>query len=355
MSSSNNKKDPASSLPSPPKRINKGQLHCTEHEAPANNMELLLQEIRAITPKLDNIEKQTAAIREDLKMLQVKVNTNTARLDEAEPRISQLEDATQNIPEMQRRINDLESALIDQENRARRNNIRIFGLPESIEKDAPEIFLTQWLPKALSLDFDPPLDIQRAHRIPTRRNNDAKARARPMIAYLLRFTQVKQILNKVKELKKVTYAGQDIYISPDYARETANMRKRFLELRPALRKLNIRFGLIHPAKMVVTYKAKHMEFFDPSDLVSFIKNAESEEMDTTSELPNISKSQEEVPTRQPWAQHIRSFQYQANKTTMPHSRLRPTRLDNKFEEDTGRERYRSESRSPLKQGSKPPP
>ncbi|KAJ1219017.1 hypothetical protein NDU88_006588 [Pleurodeles waltl] len=87
----------------------------------------------------------------------------------------------------------LRSKLTDMEDRSRRDYIRVLGIPENKEGSDMQAFLTSTLPKMISLDFDPPLEFQRAHRIGPKRS-DNSSRPRPIIACLLRHNQTRQIL-----------------------------------------------------------------------------------------------------------------------------------------------------------------
>lgn len=82
----------------------------------------------------------------------MKVNT---RLDEAEGRIEKVEERIQNTKEviaaMLKVYVKLEDKLLDLESRSRRENVRIYGVPEGSEKDSTmmvsfvEDFLHEWL------------------------------------------------------------------------------------------------------------------------------------------------------------------------------------------------------------------
>ena len=57
-------------------------------------------------------------------------------------------------------------------------------------------------------------------------------------------------------------------------------RKRFLLMRPRLKQHNIKFGLLEPAKMLVTYHGKMQDFEEPEDLETFLEHLEEIRMDT---------------------------------------------------------------------------
>ncbi|KAJ1189565.1 hypothetical protein NDU88_006309 [Pleurodeles waltl] len=82
----------------------------------------------------------------------------------------------------------LKSKLTDLEDRSRRDNIRLLGIPENEEGTDIQAFLSSTLPKLTSLNFDPPLEFQRVHRVGPKRS-DTSLRPRPIITSLLRHNQ----------------------------------------------------------------------------------------------------------------------------------------------------------------------
>ena len=97
----------------------------------------------------------------------MKVNT---RLEEAEGRIVNAEERIQNtediLSEMLKLQAQLEAKITDQEGRSRRENIRLYGIPEGAETDSPSMIM--FVQKLLWENLDIPelanLQIERAHR-----------------------------------------------------------------------------------------------------------------------------------------------------------------------------------------------
>lgn len=57
----------------------------------------------------------------------------------------------------------------DIENRLRRNNVRIVGLPEKVEGRDPTVFVGGWLQEVFGKEaFSPIYTVKRAHRVPLR-------------------------------------------------------------------------------------------------------------------------------------------------------------------------------------------
>ncbi|KAJ1099562.1 hypothetical protein NDU88_004662 [Pleurodeles waltl] len=145
----------------------------------------------------------------------------------------------------------LKSKLTDLEDRSRRDNIRLLGIPENEEGTDIQALLSSTVPKLTSLNFDPPLEFQRVHRVGLKRF-DASLRPRPIIACLLRHNQTQQILQTARSHGPFWIGQHGIRITADYSKDTNERRKAFLALRPRLRQLEMKYGLFDPARMWVT-------------------------------------------------------------------------------------------------------
>ncbi|KAJ1152997.1 hypothetical protein NDU88_005769 [Pleurodeles waltl] len=168
---------------------------------------------------------------------------------------------------------------LPQEDRSRRDNIRVLGIPENEEGSDMQAFLTSTLPKMISFDFDPPLEFQRAHRI-GRKRSDNSSRPRPIIACLLRHNQTRQILQVARNHGPFRIDQHEIRITADYSKETNESRKAFLALRPRLRKLEMKYGLFDTARMWVTKNGVSKDFYNPDELRLFLDSFQSQPMDS---------------------------------------------------------------------------
>ncbi|KAJ1125365.1 hypothetical protein NDU88_003797 [Pleurodeles waltl] len=69
------------------------------------------------------------------------------------------------------------------EDRSRRDNIRLLGIPENEEGTDMQAFLSSTLSKLTSLDFDPLLEFQRAHRVGPKRSDKSSRPDQSLHAY----------------------------------------------------------------------------------------------------------------------------------------------------------------------------
>ncbi|KAJ1186054.1 hypothetical protein NDU88_002839 [Pleurodeles waltl] len=166
------------------------------------------------------------------------------------------------------------------EDRSRRDKIRLLGIPENEEGADMHAFLSSTLPKLTSLDFDPPLEFQRAHRVGPK-CSDKSSRPRPIIACLLQHNQTRQILQAGRSHGPFRVDQNDIRITADYSKETNERRKAFLALRPRLRQLEMKYGLFDPARMWVTKTGVSKDFYDPEELRLFLDSFQLQPMDSS--------------------------------------------------------------------------
>ncbi|KAJ1140072.1 hypothetical protein NDU88_006433 [Pleurodeles waltl] len=72
----------------------------------------------------------------------------------------------------------------------------------------------------------------------------------------------------------------DIRITADYSKDTNDRRKAFLALRPRLRQLEMKYGLVDPARMWVTKNGVSKDFYDFEDLRLFLDTFQHQHVDT---------------------------------------------------------------------------
>ena len=115
-----------------------------------------------------------------------KVKVVERRVEDAEQGISDTEDTvSQLLAKLERtkaRLSEAINRLEDQENRSRRNDIKIVNLPESIEGDNAKGFFEMWLPKILNLTVkDDRIKMDRCHCTPVQLRTES---TRPRVVYI---------------------------------------------------------------------------------------------------------------------------------------------------------------------------
>ncbi|KAK1874923.1 LINE-1 type transposase domain containing protein 1 [Dissostichus eleginoides] len=150
--------------------------------------------------------------------------------------------------------------LDDLESRSRRNNLRIYGIPEDAElkSDTVAMFVDKWLRDELSLETD--LQIQRAHRALAPKPKLGQP-PRSIILNFLQFHVKEMVLKRAWEKKTVKLGDNRIYFDHDYTARILLQRKAYAGVKKILKGEGIRFQTplnkmrIHWANGMKTYNS----------------------------------------------------------------------------------------------------
>ncbi|KAJ1193363.1 hypothetical protein NDU88_002661 [Pleurodeles waltl] len=240
-----------------------------------STMERILQEITAVSRRIEGMEAsissltlETKSIRADIAGFQSWVMGLEHRVGTLETHMSTAQDRDQDLAYLRSKVTDLED-------RSRRDNIRLLGIPENEEGTDVQAFLSSAIPKLTSLAFEPLLEFQRAHRVGPKCQEGA-LRPRPIMACLLRHSQTRQILQVAQTHGPFEMDKFEGRITADYSKDTTERRKAFLSLRPRLRQLEIKYGLFDPSRMWITKNGVSREFYNPEDLRLFLDSFQTQ-------------------------------------------------------------------------------
>uniref|UniRef100_H3AED9 L1 transposable element RRM domain-containing protein n=1 Tax=Latimeria chalumnae TaxID=7897 RepID=H3AED9_LATCH len=161
-------------------------------------------------------------------------------------------------------VADLRNCLDDQENRARRNNVRILGFPEDVEQGNPTQFLGEALPALLKLPEETDLATERAHRSLAPRPAPGQ-RPHPFIVKLLHFPMKELLLKSAWELGTLDWEGRRILFFPNLSKALQDRCRLFLPVKKILREKKVKYGLFYPATLRITYKGETSSFGTAED------------------------------------------------------------------------------------------
>lgn len=213
------------------------------------DLSLILRELR-------DFRRDNKTQLEDIK---AEISNTNARLEEAEGRIVTAEERIQNAEEvltaMLKMHSKMEEKLVDIEGRSRRNNVRIYGVPEGAEKDSPTmtVFLEKLLRENLHLPGDAPFQIERAHRS-LGKQPPADAQPRSIVVKFLSFTMKEQIVRQAWQMRGFSWQGKQINLDNDYAPQVLQMRREYAEIRKVLKDSGVKFRTLFPARLMVMYE-----------------------------------------------------------------------------------------------------
>uniref|UniRef100_H3AJF9 L1 transposable element RRM domain-containing protein n=1 Tax=Latimeria chalumnae TaxID=7897 RepID=H3AJF9_LATCH len=219
----------------------------------------------------NSIQAGLSGLHSEVASLNNKLDGILHRLDASERRIGDIEDWMDNVENVLSEVHQLREKCDDLENRARRLNLRIVGLPEGIEGRDPISFLEKLLVEVLGEGtFPGRVEIERAHRALRPRPKEGE---KPciMIFKLLRFLDKVCILRRARELGQLTFKNQKIFFFPDISAELQARRHEFTEALRLCHSLHLPFSLLHPARLRVSLQEGPRFFVDPEEAVEFLK------------------------------------------------------------------------------------
>lgn len=216
-----------------------------------SDLEAVLQEIREFRRETTDGLK---GIREELRVANGRIDEAEKRIGESEERVQSVEEATCELIKLQRH---LEEKLIDQEGRARRDNIRLHGVKEGAESGAASMcaFVEKLLREKLELPAAFELRVERAHRALGPRPPDS-APPRSIVAKFLSYKCKEEVIKKAWEKKGFVFEEKRVYVDHDYAPAVIKMRKEYNEVKKVLRENKIKFQTPFPARLRVHYEGE---------------------------------------------------------------------------------------------------
>ncbi len=162
--------------------------------------------------------------------------------------------------------------MTDMEDRCRRNNVRLVGLPEGMEGPDTASFLranlSKWIPSLRGRD----IEIDRAHRVyDGGRGSD---RPRTLIFRVLRWHDRSDILKGARQAYPVKCAQNNVTLLffPDFSPATAIRRKAFGPVLKKMTALGLQPFLIYPAVIKLRHKGEQRSFDSPQKAEDFISS-----------------------------------------------------------------------------------
>ena len=162
----------------------------------------------------------------------------------------------------------LQATVEDLASRSKCQNLRVIGLPEDIEGNNLRQFMADLFKEvaaeALS-DSTPELD--RAHRSLRPKPRQG---SRPVIVRFHRYIDKEKVLLWAKDHCNMTYRGHNIKFYEDFSAAVAKRRAAFNQVKSLLFKKGIRFSMIYPARLCVTFNGVTHIFDSPEQVELFL-------------------------------------------------------------------------------------
>lgn len=236
----------------------------------------LLDVLKLIKVNHSDIMGKVEELKLDITIMRQDMHKMRDRVSETERRISDLEDAVGPVQATQKthgtKILSLEDKVDDLENRLRRNNLRLVGLPERVEGADPVSFLESWFTQEFGKDcLSPCFVLERAHRVPGR-PLPAGNPPRTMVIRLLNYRDRDAILQaaRIKGSLKINNASVSLF--PDYSPAVRASRAKYQHIKLKLREKTIQYSMLFPATLRVVHQGQVHFFQTPANALSWFES-----------------------------------------------------------------------------------
>lgn len=207
---------------------------------------------------------EIAAIRQDLGQVTGRVDSLEADHDSTRRYVSQLQ---AHISAQDCLLQDTRLHLEDLDNRGRRNNIRVRGVPEAETTEDIPLILEAIFNQLLGLPLTTGIRMDRAHR--ALRPKRASGPPRDIICRIHDFALKERIMSATRNQRDIQYAGAAVQLYPDLAWMTLQRRRQLQPLLAVLRTHAIPYRWGFPFSLTATRDGKSTTLRSPADLPAF--------------------------------------------------------------------------------------
>ena len=165
---------------------------------------------------------------------------------------------------------DINRHLEDLDNRGRRANIRVRGIPESVENAQIIPTLRRVFNSLLEGQEDAAIDFVRAHRALRPKGPDT-APPRDIICCLQNYPLKEEIMIKARRNNRVVFNGESIMLFHDLSQITLRNRRALRPLLEVLREKELIYSWRFPFALVVTKAGRQHVLRSPADLPEFFE------------------------------------------------------------------------------------
>lgn len=227
---------------------------------------------KIIDEKLSPLSHLLQAHREEL-------DSHGERITEVEGRVSALEDSLgpmdSKMKALEQQVADLSEHVDDLENRGRRKNIRIVGLPEGVEGDNPTRFFESWLPKILNIETKTGrIKLERAHRSLAPLPSPTAQKPRSILVRFHNYQDKQRVMSASWNIgtknQVLKHDNSTVMIFQDFSAAVLRKRKRFDGVKKRLKAIGATYSQVYPASLRVTFRGSTKLFQDPDMVEKYI-------------------------------------------------------------------------------------
>lgn len=227
-------------MPPKPGEKKRSRVSSSEEEKSSHVLidDAILKDLQAKLDKLnvlDQINERLIRIENDISTVKGKVAQLEDGLNYTNSELAETKGKLEEKAEKDK-LKNLEREMEDLRNRSRRNNLVFYNIPEKAEGQDCVAFIKGFINIHMGLEaLCGDVEIERAHRTPTKVPGNNNKKPRPVHVAFLRYTdKVKILSNAAARLKDNPYQGNLIGIGADFAKETQERRKALIPFKKHL-------------------------------------------------------------------------------------------------------------------------
>uniref|UniRef100_A0A3B4WX50 L1 transposable element RRM domain-containing protein n=1 Tax=Seriola lalandi dorsalis TaxID=1841481 RepID=A0A3B4WX50_SERLL len=162
---------------------------------------------------------------------------------------------------LENQIQRMAELIDDLENRGRRKNLRVIGLPEDVEGTNPTKFFASWIPNLLELETKAGrVKIERAHRTLAPKPGPNQ-RPRPVLIRFHNFVDKQRVLDAARRKGIVKYQESSIMFFQDLSASILRKRKGFEDVKKRLRDIGAKYMMLYPATLKIIHDGEARRLF----------------------------------------------------------------------------------------------
>ncbi len=224
---------------------------------------VLIPALRELRGDIQVTNKSVKELREEFEAIVTTAKQTRDRVDSVQAAARE---------DQRTQLERLTEKMTDMEDRCRRNNVRLVGLPEGMEGPDAAGFLranlSKWIPSLRGRD----IEIDRAHRV----YDGGRGSDRPhtLIFHVLRWHDRSDILKGARQAYPVKRSQSNVTLLffPNFSPATAIRRKAFGPVLKKMTALGLQPFLIYPAVIKLRHKGEQRSYDSPQKAEDFISS-----------------------------------------------------------------------------------
>ncbi|MEE6519336.1 hypothetical protein FKM82_031078 [Ascaphus truei] len=243
-------------------------------ETPASGMPVTREYMEALFAEMHTKLHQSLQIdlKEAVRGIREEISTLTKRTTDTEAKVedtwTKQAAAEEEITRLGEEIAALKENQEEQENRDRRQNIRVRNVPETIAPSQVKAYIMELFALICGDIPEKDLEIDRAHRALGPKSDDPKRR-RDIIVRLHSYSSKERILAASREMESLTFQEESIQLYSDLSRQTVIRRQELKPLTSFLREKEVKYRWGFPFKLTVNKGGRFFTIRHPEDMLPF--------------------------------------------------------------------------------------